>query len=167
MTTITLKGAELHTSGTLPEVGTKAVDFTVTKIDLGEIHLKNFIGQKIVLNIFPSLDTSTCARAMHRFNDMASMHPEALFLCISADLPFAQKRFCSAEHLSNVLPASVFRHPGFGKEYGVVMTDGPLQGLLSRAVVVINEQGNVAYTEQVDEITEEPNYPAIDTALKA
>ena len=158
MTLITFRGQPLHTVGSLPKVGTKAPDFTVTKTDLGEVNLENYHGKKIVLNIFPSLDTPTCAAAMQRFNQIAEQSPNVLILCISADLPFAQKRFCSAEHLENVIPASVFRHHQFGKDYGVTIADGPLAGLLSRAVVVIDESGNVIYTQQVPEITDEPDY---------
>src|SRR5437016_6147093 len=113
MSIITLKGAPLHTLGTLPPVGSKAPDFTVTKTDLSEIKLRNYLGQKIVLNIFPSLDTPTCASAMMKFNEIAIQFQNVLFLCISADLPFAQKRFCTAEHLDNVQPVSVFRHTTF------------------------------------------------------
>lgn len=166
MTTITLKGQPLHTSGSLPETGTVAPDFTVTKTDLAEIHLKNFLGKKIILNIFPSLDTETCACAMIHFNDIAKKYPDLMVLCISADLPFAQNRFCAAEHLDNVIPASVFRHPGLGKDYGVLINDGPLEGLLSRAVVVIDEKGKIIYTQQIPEVTDEPDYQAIETALE-
>lgn len=166
MSIITLKGEPVHTVGTLPNIGTQAPDFTVTKTDLGEIHLKNFIGKKIILNIFPSLDTDTCASAMKRFNEIAAKYPDLLILCISADLPFAQKRFCSTECLNNVMPASVFRHPDVGKTYGVTITDGPIAGLLSRAVIIIDEKGKVAYTQQVPEITDEPDYKAIQKALK-
>ena len=166
MSAITLNGAPLHTIGLLLTINTKAPDFTVTKTDLGEIHLKNFLGKKIVLNIFPSLDTPTCARAMLHFNEIATNNPDILILCVSADLPFAQKRFCSAEHLSNVLPVSVFRHTDFGKIYGVTITDGALAGLLARAVVVINEHGDITYTQQVKDIVDEPDYAAVMNALR-
>jgi thiol peroxidase len=161
MTTITLKGQPIQIIGKLPAVGIEAPDFTVTKIDLSEIKLKNYLGKQIILNIFPSLDTPTCANAMHRFNEIAKKFPNILILCISADLPFAQKRFCSAEHLENVQPVSIFRHPDFGKHYGISIIDGPLAGLLARAVIVIDELGIVRYNEQVTEITNEPNYEAI------
>jgi len=161
MTTITLKGAPLKTSGELPPVGSKAPDFTVTKTDLGEISLRNYLGKKIILNIFPSFDTPTCSIAMKQFNEIAAKSPELLVLCVSADLPFAQKRFCTTEHLANIHPVSIFRHHDFGKTYGVAIADGPLQGLLSRAVVVIDEQGKVIYTEQVKELADEPNYEAV------
>jgi thiol peroxidase len=166
MTVITLNGSPLHTMGALPEVGSKAPDFIVTKPDLSEISLKNCHGKKILLNIFPSLDTPTCANAMHQFNDIANRFQDTIFLCISADLPFAQKRFCKTEHLENVQPASVFRHAKFGEDYGVTIIDGPLAGLLSRAVVILDTQGNIIYTEQVKELSNEPNYSAMMNALR-
>src|SRR5262245_46371533 len=119
MAVITLNGSPMHTAGTLPETGIPAPDFTVTKVDLSDIHLSNYQGKKIVLNIFPSLDTTTCASAMKRFNEIAKQFPDILILCLSEDLPFAQQRFCSAEHLQNVQPVSTFRHPDFGRKYGV------------------------------------------------
>lgn len=166
MTTITFQGNPVHTVGKLPIIGSQAPDFTVTRTDLSEVHLKNYVGKKILLNIFPSLDTNTCATAMLRFNEMAAKYPNLLVLCISADLPFAQNRFCSAEHLVNVQPASVFRHRSFGEMYGVTISDGPLTGLLSRAVVIIDEHGKVTYTQQVNEITQEPNYKSIMSAIE-
>lgn len=166
MTTITLKGTPIHTSGHLPPKGNMAPDFTLTKTDLGEVHLKNYTGTRLILNIFPSLDTPTCSAAMQEFNKIAEKHPDTLCLCVSADLPFAQKRFCTAQHLNNVIPVSVFRHPGFGNTYGVIMTDGPLAGLLSRAVVIIDKDGTITYTQQVKELSEEPNYDEILAALK-
>lgn len=165
MAIITLNGSPMHTSGNLPTVGSKAPDFIFTKNDLGEVRFEDYKDKTIILNIFPSLDTSTCAAAMQRFNEIAASLPDALILCVSADLPFAQKRFCTAEHLKNVVPVSVFRHPSFGKDYGVLITDGPLAGLLSRAVVVINEQGQVTYTQQVKELSDEPNYSAMLAVL--
>jgi len=161
MTIITLKGTPMHTLGTLPAVGTQATDFTVTKVDLSEIKLKNYLGKKIILNIFPSLDTSTCATAMLRFNKIATQYKNTLILCVSADLPFAQQRFCAAQHIENVVPVSVFRHPKFAESYGVLITDGPLAGLLSRAVIII------IYAEQVMEISEEPQYDNILDTLAA
>lgn len=165
MATITLKGNTINTLGNLPAVGTQAPDFVLTKTDLGEVHLKNYLGKPIVLNIFPSLDTPTCAAAMKQFNDLAAKHNNTLFLCVSADLPFAQQRFCSVEHLHNVIPVSTFRHTNFGKDYGVLITDGPISGLLSRAVVAIDAKGKVIYTEQVKEIADEPDYTAVEKAL--
>jgi thiol peroxidase len=166
MATITLRGSPTETIGELPAVGTEAPDFTVTRMDLSEIRLKNYLGKKIILNIFPSLDTTTCASAMRRFNEIATQFPGILILCVSADLPFAQQRFCSVEHLDNVLPVSVFRHPNFGKDYGVMIKDGPLSGLLSRGVVVIDENGKIIHTELVKELADEPNYLGIITALQ-
>lgn len=165
MSNITLHGDIMHTVGELPALGTQAPDFTFTNIDLAEIKFKNYFGQPIVLNIFPSLDTSTCATAMVRFNEIARGQKGVLFLCISMDLPFAQKRFCSAQHLANVQPVSVFRHPQFGQTYGVAIADGPLKGLLSRAVVVLDEEGKITYTEQVPELSSEPNYAALIAKL--
>lgn len=167
MATITFKGIPLKTIGNLPRSGTQAPDFTVTNTDLSEIRLKNYQGKKIIiLNIFPSLDTPTCASAMKHFNEIAGQFRDLLILCISADLPFAQQRFCATKHLENVIPASVFRHPNFGNDYGVLITEGPLQGLLSRAVIVINDNGTVIYTEQVKEITDEPNYSSLISTLQ-
>lgn len=166
MPTIEFRGTPTHLIGQLPDLGSKAPDFTLTKTDLGELHLKHYLGTRVILNIFPSLDTATCAAAMREFNKIASEYPNTLVLCVSADLPFAQKRFCSAEHLENVMPASVFRHPNFGKTYGVTITDGPLAGLLSRTVFVIDKNGKVAYIQQVKEITEEPDYAAIRKVLR-
>lgn len=166
MATITLKGEKTNTIGSLPPLGSQAPDFIVTKTDLSEIRLKNFLGKKIVMNIFPSLDTATCATAMRHFNEIANEFPNILILCISADLPFAQKRFCAAEHLENVQPVSVFRHPNFGKDYGVAIIDGPLTGLLSRAVLILDENGKIIYTQQVKEMSDEPNYTAITQVLK-
>ena len=165
MASITVQGKPLQTVGTLPGVGTSAADFTVTKTDLSEITLKDYAGKKVVLSIFPSVDTGTCATAMRQFNEKANQLKNTVILCISADLPFAQKRFCGAEGLTNVIPASTFRHPDFGKKYGVTISEGPLAGLLSRAVVVLDEKGKVIYTEQVSELSAEPNYDAALNAL--
>ncbi|MFZ2315885.1 MAG: thiol peroxidase [Gammaproteobacteria bacterium] len=166
MANVAFQGLPATTAGTLPSIGSQAPDFIVTKTNLGEISLHNYLGRKIVLNIFPSLDTPTCASAMIHFNEIANQLPNTLILCISADLPFAQHRFCSIEHLDNVQPASVFRHPNFGKDYGVTLKDGALAGLLARAVVIIDEQGKVIYTQLVNELTEEPNYNKILSVLK-
>lgn len=163
MTTITLKGRPIHTVGTLPMVGIAAPPFTLTKTDLSELLLSDLRGHKVILNIFPSLDTTTCAISVRKFNELANSLPKVNVLCVSADLPFAQSRFCGAENLQNVIPVSVFRHPEFGADYGVKIIDGPLAGLLSRAVVIINERDEVIYTQQVPEITQEPDY---ETALK-
>jgi thiol peroxidase len=166
MSIITLNGSPLHTVGSLPPIGSMAPDFTVTKTDLGEINLKDYLGKKIVLNIFPSLDTPTCANTMRHFNEIAQQLPDVLFLCISLDLPFAQKRFCVAEHLDNVHCVSVFRHPAFGAEYGVTILDQPLVGLLSRAVLILDEKGKILYSEQVKELSNEPDYANILAKLK-
>lgn len=160
MAQITLQGNPIETVGALPAQGSAAPGFTLVKTDLSEVSLSDFSGKKVVLNIFPSIDTGVCAASARRFNTIASQKDNTVVLCVSADLPFAHQRFCEAEGLENVVPVSVFRSPEFGKEYGVTITTGPLTGLLSRAVVVIDNVGNVAYTEQVPEIAQEPNYDA-------
>ena len=164
MASITLKGNPIETIGTLPANGTVAPDFTLVKTDLSEQKLSGLSGQNVILNIFPSIDTPVCAASARKFNEEASSGGKATVLCISADLPFAHKRFCEIEGLANVVPLSTFRNPGFGKDYGVTITTGPLAGLLSRAIVVINAEGKVVYSEQVPEIAQEPDYTA---ALKA
>lgn len=166
MASITVQGKPLQTVGTLPAVGIEAPNFTITKTDLSETTLKDYVGKKVILSIFPSVDTGTCATAMRQFNEKATQLKNTVVLCISADLPFAQKRFCGAEGLTNVIAASVFRHPDFGKKYGVTISEGPLAGLLSRAVVILDEKGKVTYTEQVSELSAEPNYEAALNALK-
>lgn len=158
MTTITLKGNPIHTAGQLPAVGTKAPTFTFTRADLSEIRLNDCAGKTVILNIFPSLDTQTCGLSVVKFNELAASNKNVLVLCVSADLPFAQQRFCMEKHLENVVPVSIFRNTDFGKTYGVMITDGPLAGLLSRAVVIIDAHGNVVYTQQVPEIVNEPDY---------
>lgn len=160
MATITLQGTPFSTIGNLPAVDSTAPLFTVTKTDLSELMLKTCLGKKVVLNIFPSVDTGTCAAAMRRFNELANQLPSTVVLCISADLPFAQKRFCGIEKLERIIPASTFRHSDFGKNYGVMITEGPLAGLLSRAVVIIDEKGKILYTQQVLELSQEPDYDA-------
>lgn len=160
MATITLKGNPIETVGTLPAVGGQAPDFTLVKTDLGNVSLKDFQGKTIILNIFPSIDTGVCAASTRRFNSEASSRPNAVVICVSADLPFAHKRFCEAEGLQNVVPTSVFRAPEFGKNYGQTIATGPLAGLLARAVVVIGPDGKVKYGEQVPEIGQEPDYQA-------
>jgi thiol peroxidase len=160
MAEITLQGTPVQTAGNLPAVGMMAPSFKLVKTDLSEAGLHDFIGKNIILNIFASLDTSVCAASVRRFNKEASESPNTVILCISADLPFAHKRFCETEGLDNVVPLSVFRSPEFGRDYGVVFTSGPLSGLLSRAVVIIDKSGQVAYTEHVPEFTHEPDYDA-------
>lgn len=162
MATITLEGNEIHTVGDLPAVGATAPAFTLTSGELAEVSLADYAGKKIVMNIFPSIDTGVCADSTRRFNAAAGEHKDAVVLCISADLPFAASRFCGAENLDNVITLSTFRNPAFGDTYGVKISDGPIAGLLSRAIVVTDEAGKVVYTEQVPEIAQEPDY---DTAL--
>jgi len=158
MSTINFKGQPMHISGTLPAPGSHAPDFCLTKTDLSEFSSKDLSGQRLVLNIFPSLDTPVCAASVRKFNETASQLPEAQVLCISMDLPFAQQRFCASEGLKQVVPLSAFRHSEFGQAYGVSILDGALKGLLARAIVIIATEGKVIYTELVPEITDEPNY---------
>lgn len=165
MAKITLKGNPIETVGELPGVGTKAPGFTLVGKDLSNISLDQFDGKKVVLNIFPSIDTPVCAASTRRFNKVAGESDNTVVLCISADLPFAHSRFCEVEGLSNVHPLSVFRDQQFGEAYGLSITTGPLTGLLARAVVVVDEEGNVKYTEQVPEIAQEPDYDAALAAL--
>ncbi len=164
MAAITLGGNPINTNGSLPEVGSKAVDFQLVKNDLSVATLADFAGSKLVLNIFPSIDTGTCATSVRTFNAKASALENTKVLCISRDLPFAQKRFCGAEGLENVENLSDFKDGNFGKTYGLEIVDGPLAGLHSRVVVVLDENGIVKYAEQVAEIADEPNY---DLALAA
>ena len=166
MATISLKGNPIHTIGLLPESGKPAPDFLLTKTDLSDISLPGFAGKKIVLNIFPSLDTSVCATSVRKFNTEAGKHPDTVVLCVSKDLPFAHARFCAAEGLTNVVSASALRNDNFGKNYGVLIIDGPMAGLLSRAVVVIDQKGIVIYSEQVPDIIQEPDYEAALASLK-
>ena len=166
MATIALKGNSIHTIGLLPEVGVKAPDFLLTKTDLSDATLSDYPGKKIILNIFPSLDTAVCATSVRKFNAQAQNHPNTVVLCVSKDLPFAHARFCSTEGLNNVIPMSELRNDKFGKGYGVLIIDGPLAGLFSRAVVVINETGKVIYCEQVPDIVQEPDYEAALASLK-
>lgn len=165
MSTVTLQGNPVQTIGSLPATGTPAPPFRLVQSDLSEVSLQDFAGKNILLNIFPSLDTSVCAASVRRFNKEAGESPDTVVLCISADLPFAHKRFCESEGLDDVIPLSVFRSPEFGHDYGVTFTSGPLLGLLSRAVVIIDKSGKVAYTEQVPEISREPDYDGALLAL--
>jgi thioredoxin-dependent peroxiredoxin len=166
MAQITLKGNPIHTAGDLPRVGSQAPAFAVTRTDLSDAGPADYPGQRLVLNIFPSIDTPTCATSVRTFNAKASQAANTTVLCISADLPFAGKRFCAAEGLDKVVPASVFRHPEFGAAYGVTLTDGPMRGLLARAVVVLDPAGKVLHTQLVPEIAQEPDYEAALAALK-
>ncbi len=165
MAQIMFKGNPIHTSGELPAQGSAAPDFTLVKQDLSETVLSDYKGKRLVLNIFPSIDTGVCAISVRKFNEKAAALKNTVVLCVSLDLPFAQSRFCGAEGIKNVVTASAFRS-AFGDHYGVTIADGPLAGLLSRAVVVINETGKVIYTEQVPEIAQEPNYDSALAALK-
>lgn len=165
MATITLKGQLIHTIGNLPPVGSRAPDFSLTRDDLTDVSLASFKGKRKILNIVPSLYTNVCATSAKRFNEEVGRLPNVVLLNISADLPFAQKRFCESNGLKNIVTLSVMRSPDFGIKYGVAITDGPLAGLLSRAVVVLDEQDTVLYTEQVPEITSEPNYSAAVAAV--
>lgn len=165
MAEITLKGNTVHTSGQLPAVGSQLKDFKLVKEDLSEKNLNNYQGKKLVLNIFPSVDTGVCATSVRKFNEQASSLDNTAVVNISKDLPFALKRFCAAEGIENADALSDFRG-SFGDDYGVTITDSPMQGLLSRAVIVANENGEVIYTEQVPEITQEPDYDAALAALK-
>ncbi len=166
MAKITFKGNPINTAGNLPTVGSKAPDFKLTKTDLSDISLKDFAGKKLVLNIFPSIDTPVCQASTRRFNSELSNLNNTVVVCVSRDLPFALNRFCGAEGLKNVVSASQLRDSSFGDGYGVKISEGPLAGLFSRAVVVVDEKGNVAYTEQVPEIAQEPNYEAALNSLK-
>ncbi len=161
MAKITLKGNSVNTKGNLPANGAKAPAFTLVKTDLGELSLGDLRGKKVVLNIFPSLDTGVCAASVRRFNKEAAGMRDTIVLAISKDLPFAHARFCTTEGIGNVTPLSAFRDRDFEDIYGVLMTDGPLKGLLARAVVLIDESGNVVYSELVPEITQEPDYEAV------
>ena len=159
MASITLGGNPIHTSGELPKVGTKMTDFKLVKTDLSVVSLGDFAGKKLVLNIFPSVDTGTCAASVRKFNESASTLEKPCF-CVSRDLPFAQKRFCGAEGLDNVVNLSDFQDGEFGKTNGLEILDGPLAGLHSRVVIVVDENGTITHTEQVPEIADEPNYEA-------
>ncbi|MEE4314430.1 MAG: thiol peroxidase [Desulfofustis sp.] len=160
MATISLRGATIETVGTLPVNDSKAPPFALVKTDLSECRLDDFSGKTVVLNIFPSIDTPTCAASVRRFNEEAAKRENTVVLCVSADLPFAHKRFCETEGIDNVEAVSTFRSPEFGKDYGVTIATGPIRGLLSRAVLVIDGSGNVVYGEQVPEIGQEPDYDA-------
>ncbi|MCU0609057.1 MAG: thiol peroxidase [Chitinispirillaceae bacterium] len=166
MAAITLHGTPIATNGTLPKKGSVAPDFTLTDGKLNDVHKAAYAGKKIVLNIFPSLDTPVCATSVRTFNKAAATLANTVVLCVSADLPFAHTRFCSIEGLTSVIPLSTFRHLGFGAAYGVTILDGALRGLLSRAIVVIDEKGIVIHTEQVPEIAQEPDYAAAIAAIK-
>ncbi len=160
MSTITLGGNPVHTSGELPKIGTQLADFKLVKNDLSIATLADFSGKRAVLNIFPSIDTGTCAASVRKFNETAANLNNTVVLCISRDLPFAQKRFCGAEGIENVVNLSDFKNGSFGQANGLEITDGVLAGLHSRAIIVIDEKGTILHTEQVQEIANEPNYEA-------
>ena len=164
MAKIALRGNPVHTSGELPKVGGKAPDFKLVTQDLKDVGLADFKGKKKILNIYPSIDTPVCALSTRKFNEHAKTHADTVMLMISADLPFAQKRFCGNEHLENVQTLSLMRGHRFADDYGVMLKDGPLAGVLARAVVVLDANDKVLYTEMVSDIANEPNYEA---ALKA
>ncbi len=158
MASVTLQGNPVHTMGDLPKIGEQAPNFRLAKTDLSNVSLDDYKGQRLVLNIFHSIDTGTCAASVREFNKVASELDNTKVLCISKDLPFAQNRFCGAEGIDNVEMLSGFRDNSFGKAYNLLFTDGPVEGLLSRSIVVLDENHKVLYTEQVQEVVEEPNY---------
>lgn len=161
MAKVKLAGNPVNTKGELPPKGKKAPKVKLVKNNLQETTLDDFAGKRIVMNVFPSLDTSTCATSVRKFNTLASEMDNTVVLAISKDLPFAMERFCSTEGLENVIPLSAFRSSEFGADYGMEIVDGPLAGLLARSIIVIDENGDVIYEELVPEITEEPNYTAV------
>jgi thiol peroxidase len=165
MATITLGGNPIHTSGELPKIGSKAPEFELVKTDLSKARLSDFAGSKVILNIYPSVDTGTCATSTRTFNAKASQTENTKVLCIARDLPFAFNRFCGAEGLNNVICLSDFQTGNFGKDYGLEIIDGVFTGLHSRVVIVLDENGVIQYTEQVPEIANEPNYEAALAAL--
>lgn len=165
MARISSRGEIVETSGELPGLGAQAPDFALHKADLSPVSLADYAGSRLVLNIFPSIDTPTCAKSVRQFNERAAALPNTRVLCVSADLPFALGRFCGAEGIDNVETASVYRAPGFGQDYGVYMAEGRLGGLLARAVVVVDENGRVIHRELVPEIAQEPDYEAVAAAL--
>ncbi|MDR0961706.1 MAG: thiol peroxidase [Mediterranea sp.] len=166
MATTKFKGAPVKLMGEFVQVGSIAPDFELVKTDLSSFSLKELSGKKVILNIFPSLDTGVCAASVRKFNKLAAALPDTVVLAISKDLPFAHARFCTVEGIENVVPLSDFRYTDFDQVYGLRMIDGPLAGLLARAVVVIGKDGRVVYTELVPEITQEPNYDAAIESLK-
>lgn len=166
MANITLKGNAIQTIGELPSKGTKAADFELIKNDLSKVSIKDFAGKRLVLNIFPSLDTGICAASVRHFNKEAAELKNTQVLCISRDLPFAQARFCGTEGITNAMTLSDFATGQFGKDYQLEITTGPMAHLLSRAVIVLDENQKVIYTQQVNEIVDEPNYEAALATLK-
>lgn len=165
MASITLGGNPVNTVGSLPEIGNKAPEFYLTNTDMASKKLEDYAGKKVVMNIFPSVDTGVCATSVRKFNEKAASLNNTVVLCISRDLPFAQKRFCGAEGISNVEMLSDFKDASFGMNYGILMEDGKFAKLHARSVVVLNETGNVIHTELVPEIAQEPNYDAVYAVL--
>lgn len=162
-----LKGNPVHLAGDFPQKGMMAHDFVLVKGDLSTMRLSDLRGKRVVMNIFPSMDTAVCATSVRKFNQLAASLPNTVVLCISRDLPFAQSRFCVAEGIENVVMLSDFRlHSSFGRDYGVLMTEGPLSGLLARAIVVVDTEGKIEYTELVPEISQEPDYSAMDCEIR-
>lgn len=166
MSQITFKQNPIQTNGEQPAVGSLAPNFTGVKQDLSELSLQDLKGKRVVINAFPSLDTGVCAASVRRFNQEAASLDNCVVLCVSKDLPFAQGRFCAAEGIENVITLSQFRCDCFEKHYGLLMNEGPLKGLLARAVFVVSEEGKILYEELVSEVTEEPNYEAALSVLK-
>ena len=165
MATVTLKGNPVATSGELPAVGQTTPDFRLVRGDLSEATLSDYAGKRKIINIVPSLDTPVCATSTKKFNDAAAGRDDIVMLVISADLPFAMGRFCGAEGVDKVVPLSLMRSRKFAKDYGVLIVDGPTAGITARAVIVIDENGKVVYTELVPEIADEPDYDAALAAL--
>ena len=165
MTKINFKGNEINTSGSLPGIGEKAPDFTLTGTDLSDVRLKNYSGKRVIINVFPSIDTPVCAMSVRKFNEGINKYENAVVICASRDLPFAHSRFCGAEGLENVISASEMKKLEFGNDYGLRMIQGPLEGLLARAVIGVDENGHIFYTQLVGEIGEEPDYQAVFEAL--
>lgn len=163
MSSITFRGEEINTCGLLPKIGSKTPDFQLTRTDLKDVSLSDYAGKRVVMNIFPSIDTGVCAASVRKFNELAASLDNTVVLCISMDLPFAQQRFCGAEGIDNVEMLSAFRS-AFPRDYGLQITSGPVTGLCSRAIVVLDENDKVIHTEQVPEIAQEPDY---DKALGA
>lgn len=166
MQTVYFKGTPCHLYGTVPAVGEKAPCYNLTTKDLADITCMDFAGKRVVLNVFPSLDTPVCAASVRRFNEEAGKMKDVVVICVSMDLPFAQQRFCAANDIQNVVVTSAFRSPLFGQKFGLQIVDGPLAGLLSRAVLILDEDRNVVYADLVEEITNEPNYAGALDILK-
>lgn len=166
METVHFQGAPCHTYGSVPRPGETAPCFKLTSKDLADVTCKDFAGKRIVLNVFPSLDTPVCAASVRRFNEEAAKVKDTAVVCVSMDLPFAEQRFCVANGIENCVVTSAFRSPEFAKEYGLEIVDGPLKGLLARAVIIIDTDGRVIFTDLVEEITHEPDYEAAVAMLK-